>query len=167
MSLIKRYPRTSGLFVVLLLAALTMSVLAPAVLGQAAPARTEQNRESAASDVSCPGRADPFIRTELFFGSNKPDGTVVTEQEFLSFLSQVITPRFPDGLTLLTGLGQFRNSSGTIIRERSMLLILLYPRETARKSSERIEEIRTAYVQQFQQESVLRADDRLPQCVSF
>ena len=38
-----------------------------------------------------------------------------------------------------------------------MLLILLYPTDTARDSGKKIEEIRAAYERQFQQESVLRA----------
>src|SRR5688500_2481254 len=46
-----------------------------------------------------------FIRTELFFGTAKPNG-VVTDEEFLLFLDQEVTPRFPDGLTLLKGDGQ-------------------------------------------------------------
>ncbi len=101
-----------------------------------------------------------FDRTELFFGSAKPDGSVVSEVEFQQFLDQEITPRFPDGLTLLGGLGQFRDSSGVILRERSMLLILLYPGVTRRGSSEKIEQIREAYTLAFQQQSVLRADRR-------
>jgi hypothetical protein len=99
-----------------------------------------------------------FARTELFFGSAKPDGSEVTMEEFQQFLDDEITPRFPDGLTLLMGLGQFRGSSGVIIQERSMLLILLYPVEVRRDSSVKIEEIREAYKKLFQQESVLRAD---------
>src|SRR5262249_9335667 len=118
-------------------------------------------------DQGCGRGADPFLRTELYFGSAKPDGTVVTEAEFRGFLDTEITPRFPDGLTLLTGLGQFRGSSGAIVRERSMLLILLYPKDSARSSSEKIEQIRAAYLKAFNQESVLRADDRQPSCVSF
>jgi hypothetical protein len=136
------------------------------VLGQVAPQKVD-SASSALSLDGCPGPAEPFIRTELFFGSNKPDGTVVSEAEFARFLDQEITPRFPDGLTLLTGLGQFKGSSGAIERERSMLLILLYPRETARASSAKIEQIRGAYKTKFNQESVLRADERLPECVSF
>lgn len=101
-----------------------------------------------------------FDRTELFFGSAKPDGSVVSETEFQQFLNQEITPRFPDGLTLLGSLGQFRDSSGVILRERSMLLILLYPGITRRASSEKIEQIREAYQFAFQQQSVLRADRR-------
>jgi hypothetical protein len=76
----------------------------------------------------------------------------------------IITPRFPDGLTVVTGLGQFRNASGTIIQERSKLVILLYPPHQA-KASGRIERIQEEYKTLFQQESVLRADSR--ECVSF
>jgi hypothetical protein len=98
-----------------------------------------------------------FVRTELFFGSARPGGTV-TEGEFKQFLDQCVTPRFPDGLTLLVGLGQFRGADGVPIEERSMLVILLYPEVVRRESSVRIEEIREAYKEIFQQESVLRAD---------
>jgi hypothetical protein len=132
-------------------------------LGQVTPASRD---DDVAAGRAC-RTGDPFFRTELFFGSQKPDGTFVTEAEFQQFLNDEITPRFPDGLTLLTGLGQFRGSSGVIQRERSMLLILLYPTGAARKANQNIEQIRAIYERNFQQESVLRADDPLPQCVSF
>jgi hypothetical protein len=48
-----------------------------------------------------------------------------------------------------------------------MLLILLYPTQTAKTSGQKIEEIRLAYERMFSQESVLRADQPLPECVSF
>jgi Protein of unknown function (DUF3574) len=120
----------------------------------------------------CAGRDEPadvaaFLRTELYFGSNRPNAPAVTSEEFQSFLDTEITPRFPDGLTLLTGLGQFRGSSGVVERERSMVLILLYPVETAGSSGEKIEQIRTLYESKFQQESVLRADEPVFECVSF
>jgi hypothetical protein len=99
-----------------------------------------------------------FTRTELFFGSLKPDGSLVSEEAFLGFLDAEITPRFPNGLTLLTGLGQFLNAQGVIIQEPSRLLILLYPVEEWQDSSEKIEQIREQYKQMFEQESVLRAD---------
>jgi hypothetical protein len=113
-------------------------------------------------DFRCPV-GDPFLRTELFFGLSKPDGEV-TEKNFQQFLEDHITPRFPDGLTVVTGLGQFRNARGTIIQERSKIVIVLYPPHEA-KASGRIEQIREEYKALFQQESVLRADSR--ECVSF
>jgi Protein of unknown function (DUF3574) len=102
--------------------------------------------------------ADLFARTELFFGSLKPDGSMVSEEAFLTFLDEHITPRFPNGLTLLTGLGQFLNAKGVIIQAPSRLLILLYPVEEWQDSSEKIEQIREQYKRMFEQESVLRAD---------
>jgi hypothetical protein len=75
-----------------------------------------------------------------------------------------VTPRFPDGLTLLTGIGQFRDASGTILVEGSKLLILLYPRRD-RDADAKIEQIRSDCKRVFQQQSVLRADDA--SCVSF
>jgi hypothetical protein len=114
-----------------------------------------------------PGGVQPFFRTELYFGSNKPDGSVVTPEEFQRFIDAEVTPRFPDGLTMITGQGQFRGSNGTVQKERSVLLILLYPTQTGRASGQKIEQIRTAYERAFQQESVLRADEPQAECVSF
>lgn len=163
MSFVSRSPRWMSISLAIVVLSVSVAAFAPAALGQAvAPARHDDGVEVR------PCRAgDPFLRTELFFGSAKPDGTVVTEAQFQQFLDQEITPRFPDGLTLLTGLGQFKGSSGVIQRERSMLLILLYPTDSARDANRKIEQIRNEYERQFQQESVLRADDPLPQCVSF
>ena len=103
-------------------------------------------------------QSETWNRTELYFGSSKPDGSVVSEKKFQRFVDEEVTPRFPDGLTVLTGNGQFKNSAGVILKERSMVLILLYPLEPNDSSSMKIEEIREAYKTAFQQESVLRVD---------
>ncbi len=66
-----------------------------------------------------------FSRTELFFGLSRSNGPDVTEEEFQHFVDTEVTPCFPDGLTLLTGTDQFKDSTGTIIQEGSKLLILL------------------------------------------
>lgn len=102
-------------------------------------------------------------RTELFFGLARPDGSTVSGDEFQRFVDREVTPRFPAGLTLLGGNGQFRDARGATIRENSKLLILLYPYN--RDNSRNIDAIRAAYVQAFEQESVLRVDGS--SCVSF
>ena len=102
-------------------------------------------------------------RTELFFGLRKANGIEVNNAEFQQFLDREVTPRFPDGFTLLSGQGQFKNASGAILKERSKLLILLYP--IAATSNQQIEQIRRAYVTAFQQQSVLRADNL--SCAAF
>lgn len=107
-----------------------------------------------------------FARTELFFGTAKPDG-VVTDEEFLVFLDSEVTPLFPDDLTLLKGEGQFRDENGVIIKEHRFVLILLYPVASFSESSRKIDAIRRLYKSQFQQESVLRVDAPFAVRVSF
>jgi Protein of unknown function (DUF3574) len=107
-----------------------------------------------------------FIRTELFFGTAKPDG-VVTEAEFLAFLDAEVTPRFPDGLTLVKAYGQFAGENGVLVKEESYVLVLLYPFESAKDGDRKIEAIRRRYLKRFQQESVLRVDDQFTVRVSF
>jgi hypothetical protein len=110
-----------------------------------------------AVDAVC---GDPFERTELFFGSAKPDGSVVTDGEFATFIEEEVTPRFPDGLTLLVGSGQFKNGAAVIVRERSFVLILLHPRPNPESSAD-VEAIRRAYKARFAQHSVLRIDSQI------
>ena len=137
-------------------------ILLLTVVGASTVAPTRQSLASSATNgaaVEAAQRlpADLWQRTELYFGSAKPDGSVVSEAEFQQFIDREVTPRFPDGLTLLTGYGQFRNSTGVIIKERSALLILLYPL-SVRDANRKLQEIRESYKRAFQQESVLRVD---------
>ncbi len=168
-----RLPARSATWVSLLAAVLVggigLGAAAPVVLGQGDDATPIGDGTTGVDcEVTGPGvGAEPFTRTELFFGTTRPDGSVVTEEEFDAFIDEEITPRFPAGLTLLSGYGQFQNEGGEIIEEDSFLLILLYPFETDGASSDLIEEIRDAYETQFEQESVLRADDAIPVCASF
>ena len=122
----------------------------------AAPAGQPQQQVSTEALRAATSTGNLFHRTELYFGRNRPGGEV-SEAQFQHFLEVEVTKRFPDGLTLLDGLGQFLDSSGTIVKEKSKVLILLYPLND-RQADQKIEDIRTAYKGQFQQESVLRVD---------
>lgn len=174
--------RTLVLLVAIVFGGVSLASAAPGMLDRApGPAATDQawmmrNRElngaqaqpiASECDLEAPALdAEPWARTELFFGTAKPDGTAVTDAEWRAFLDTEITERFPDGLTVLTGIGQYR-AGEQIVQERSLLLILLYPREALTDSHKKIEAIRAAYEKQFDQSSVLRADDSLPVCTSF
>lgn len=104
---------------------------------------------------------EPYQETRLYFGTERLDGRApVAEQEFMSFLDREITPAFPEGLTLHDGQGQWRRD-GKIIRETSYEVVLLYPEKEAGERSARIERIRQAYEDQYQQDSVGRSDDKL------
>lgn len=149
----KKFSLYSILALLLLLASLWFAPVYAAHL----PSALLSNPLSATNPMSQPYVGDLWRRTELYFGSQKPKGGAVTPEEFKQFMDETITPRFPDGLTLLTGYGQFRNSANVIVEEQSFVVILLYPRDD-KEANREIEEIRTAYKAAFEQESVLRVD---------
>jgi hypothetical protein len=105
-----------------------------------------------------------MARLELYFGTQRPGGAPVTDAEWAAFLDEEVTPRFPDGLTVLKGNGQWRNSQGIVTKETSAVLIVLYEPSAEKESA--IEDIRAAYKDRFDQESVMRVDAGT-QCVSF
>ncbi|MCT4357369.1 DUF3574 domain-containing protein [Streptomyces sp. Je 1-79] len=110
--------------------------------------------------VTAQARGKAYVETRLFFGTERPDGgPAVTDEQFLAFVDREVTPGFPAGLTVQNGRGQWRDGSGTIERERSYELILLYPASEARLHDPRIEAIREAYRRAFGQESVARLDE--------
>lgn len=100
----------------------------------------------------------PFYRTELYFGRSISGGGIVSDDEWEKFLADVVTPRFPDGFTIMKATGQYREMDGTIDKEPSEVLVFFYPVRSKTASRRKIEEIRRAYVKQFKQESVLRLD---------
>ena len=110
----------------------------------------------------CRAGSAPMARLELLFGTGRKEGGAVGEAEWQSFLDAEITPRFPDGLTVLTGYGQWR-SDATLLKEGTRLLLIWYPQAPDRDGQ--IEAIRGAYKRRFGQDSVLRADGQA--CVGF
>jgi hypothetical protein len=103
-----------------------------------------------------------MARIELLFGTGRKSGDPVGEVEWQAFVDSQVTPRFPDGWTVLTGYGQWR-SGDSVHKEGSRLLLIWAPRTA--DSDPRIEAIRNAYKARFEQESVLRVDGL--SCVSF
>ena len=114
--------------------------------------------------VACRPGATPLARLELLFGMGKKDGGEVSDAEWRAFLDAEVSPRFPDGLMVLTGDGQWRSSvGGGRAKEKSRIVEIWY-RPTA-DSEARIEAIRTSYKRRYGQESVMRVDG--VSCVSF
>jgi hypothetical protein len=113
------------------------------------------------------GAYDRYYRTELYFGMDKPAGGEITAEEWDKFLADEVTLRFPDGLTVVAASGQFRSASGTIVKEKSRVIILLYRKKDRDAAGRKIDEIRAAYCKKFDQESVMRIDFRRSVEVSF
>ena len=113
--------------------------------------------------TTCPEGTDRFLRYELFMGRSGQSGEVVDDTAWAAFLSDTVTPRFPDGLSVLEAQGQWRDSQGLVQKERSKLLVVLVPQ--GGDHTRLIDEVSDEYKRQFDQESVLRVVSDA--CVSF
>lgn len=81
-----------------------------------------------------------------------------------AFLDEEVTPRFPDGYTLKTAKGAWKNrQSGRTIHEDSRVLILLAPGKP--ETTENVAAIARAYALRFGQEAVLMTS--APTCTWF
>ena len=112
--------------------------------------------------TSCKNDEQSAVHDTMYFGTSKPDGAV-TDDEWSKFLETVVTPRFPQGLTVTRASGQWRGDDGSIIRESTYVLQLVHPDEAAKERS--VTEIAAAYKDRFHQQAVLRL--RASACVSF
>ena len=99
-----------------------------------------------------------WTRTEMFFGLSKPDGSRIEAQEWQAFVDEVVTPRFPSGLSIVDTSGQWRMENGEIQREPSKTLILLHPSDP--KLDAQIDYIRRIYCEKFSQEAVMKVTTR-------
>jgi len=113
--------------------------------------------------AGCAGRGAPaleplpgsqaLLRSELFFGRLKPDGSVVTDAEWRAFVAEHVTVRFPDGFTVLDAVGQYRTRAGELQTEPTKILQIVHGPEARPRAA--IQELRDVYRRLFQQESVL------------
>ncbi len=97
------------------------------------------------------------IRSELYFGLQKPDGTSVTDAEWQDFLDKSVTTRFPDGLTVFDSYGQYKDSKGKIIKEKTKVLVIVHKSGKNGDLDKIIEEYKKA----FSQEMVLKVSARV------
>jgi hypothetical protein len=103
--------------------------------------------------VACDAPQRPMQQIELMFGRNVAGHIRVGEAAWSRFLAREITPRFPDGLTVLKAAGQWRDPGGRgAVRESSKMVIIVTADEAAAR--DRIATIVAAYKQQFGQRSV-------------
>jgi hypothetical protein len=112
---------------------------------------------------ACEAGDQSMVRDTLYFGRNRPNGGAVREAEWRRFLNEIITPRFPDGLTVVKATGQWRNASGQIEREASEVVTMLHSGDLIAQG--KISEIIAEYRQRFDQEAVLR--ERATTCARF
>jgi hypothetical protein len=94
-----------------------------------------------------------LVSDTLFFGLSSARGPV-SQVEWDNFLRDIVTPRFPDGLTYWEANGQWRGSDNKLVREHSMVLQIIHPESPQAEMA--LQEISLRYQQQYEQGSVLR-----------
>lgn len=112
--------------------------------------------------VSCGGGGQRAVQELVYFGTDTPSGSV-TPAEWTRFLGEVVTSRFPDGLSVWQASGQWKAASGVIVNEQTYVLNLIHPDNAAMNKA--MQDILASYKTRFQQEAVLRVTT--PVCSSF
>jgi hypothetical protein len=64
------------------------------------------------------------VKTELYFGLLKPDGTIVSEEEWQAFVDKSVCP-VVEGFTIVDAVGQCKNADGKIVKEATKMLIIV------------------------------------------
>jgi len=114
-------------------------------------------------DHARPAEAVGWVKSELYFGlgdesgeSSRQQTDHISDAQWREFLDREITPRFPDGLTVLDAYGQwlFRDTE-QLHRLRSKVVVIFHENTAQRRNA--IEAIRLAWKQASGHQSVLWA----------
>src|SRR4051794_28879363 len=92
--------------------------------------------------LACPTGQSELRTAQIFLGAAK-----VSDSELRKFVDAEVTPRFPDGVTVVDGGGQWKGADNRLMREAAkVVLIVLPPRGDPQA---RVEAVRTAYRTRF------------------
>jgi uncharacterized protein DUF3574 len=90
---------------------------------------------------------------ELMFGRKIGERIGVSNTAWARFVDREITPRFPNGFTVIDAQGQWRDTDhNKVMREPSKLVQIVLPGTD--EDQQRLGEIATAYKVRFRQQSV-------------
>lgn len=108
--------------------------------------------------TSCADR----IYDRLFFGLGSDDGSV-SAADWRRFMTEVVTPRFPDGLTIVEANGQWRASGEREVTfERSRVVEIAH--DDSPVLDHRLREVVAVYKHRYRQRSVMLTRARVEVC---
>ena len=115
------------------------------------------------AELTGAGTSPPAVEVDLYFGLATRQGEV-TAADWSAFLAEEVTPRFPDGLSVVDIYGQWQGKNETTPeRLRTKMLVIDYPDTPENRA--RIDAIRSAWRQKTGDQSVMRVTE--PADVSF
>ena len=113
--------------------------------------------------AGCPAGQASLRTAQLFFARNDGKGLAVSDQAFRKFMADEVSPRFPQGLSVLDGGAQWRGEANRMIRESAKVVSVALPARG--DSATPIEAVRGAYRTRFKLNSEVRVTE--PACVAL
>jgi len=98
-----------------------------------------------------------LVSDRLFCGRNIPSGGNVSEAQWDDFVRDVVTPRFPKGLTIWQARGQWRDPRGASVHEDVYVVEIFHDPNVDEAA---IAAIAQEYKKRFGQDAVLRVTSR-------
>jgi len=113
---------------------------------------------------SCMSPSRMMASAEMVFGRNIGNRPGVSDIAFADFVTREITPRFPDGLTVIDGDGLWHDRArGSNVRERAKIVLLTFTDDAQKRAD--LVAIADSYKRRFSQQSVLTQVRNV--CASF
>ena len=107
---------------------------------------------------ACPAGQSRVATAQLFLAGPAPKDPAALSR----FVAAEVTPRFPDGVTVVEGGGRWTGAENRMIRDASKVLLIVMP---AKGAHHRIEAVREAYRRDFGQDSTVLLPP--PSCVAL
>lgn len=112
---------------------------------------------------ACPAGQERLQTAQLFFGHKPADEPRKPDPAFRKFVDEELTTRFPDGLTILDGGGQWKGEENRQIREAAKVVLIVLPRGADAEA--RLTAVRVAYKARFNEDAVMHVTP--PACVAL
>jgi hypothetical protein len=104
-----------------------------------------------------------MLAVELMFGRSVEGRVVVPDRAWAGFLAREVTPRFPEGLSVVDAAGQYKAQGGQVLHEPSKLVVVIAPDKP--ETHDHIAAIKAAYKKEFRQQTVVAVTREV--CASF
>jgi hypothetical protein len=115
---------------------------------------------ASAPKLACAPGESPVQTAQMFVGSR---AAPVSEARVRSFVNREVTPRFPDGVTVVDGGGQWTGDENRMIREANKVVLIVLPPHT--HALGRMLSLRRAYRAEFRRWPVMVVPP--PACASI
>ncbi len=106
---------------------------------------------ASAPQSACPIGQAQMRTAQIFLAAKAP--AKVSDTDIRKFVDAEVTPRFPDGVSLVDGGAQWKGEDNRLIREAAKVVLIVLPSKG--DPAARVEAVRAAYRTKFKQDSVV------------